>query len=96
MRGYATRALIDFANMENVFFSRKNNLNQVTSILKSLLNGHEVSLDGGANDILSQQILHLFTELKRVQSEQSAVSAQANIPTVSTEYALSGIHPMNK
>lgn len=53
-------------------------------MLKSLLNGHEVSLNGGANDILAQQILHLFTEVKRIQSEQSASSAQANIPCVST------------
>lgn len=59
------------------------NSNQVTGILKSLLNGNEVLLNGGASDILSQQILHLFTELKRVQSEQSAVSAQVNIPSVS-------------
>lgn len=54
-------------------------------MLKSLLNGHEVSLNGGANNNLAQQILHLFTEVKRIQSEQSASSAQANIPCVSTE-----------
>lgn len=38
--------------------------------MKSLLSGHEVQLTGGAFGTLSEQILRLFTEVKRKQNQQ--------------------------
>lgn len=50
-------------------------------MLKSLLSGHEVQLEDGAFGSLSNQILRLFTEVKRTQSEQ--MQELENIPVVS-------------
>lgn len=57
---------------------------QEQKVLKSLLSGHEVQLDEGAFGTLSQQILRLFTEVKRTQSEQT--QDLENIPIVSYSY----------
>lgn len=54
--------------------------------MKSLLSGHEVQLDEGAFGTLSQQILRLFTEVKRIQSEQN--QELENIPIVSVDGCL--------
>lgn len=51
--------------------------------MESLLSGHEVQLDEGAFGTLSQQILRLFTEVKRIQSEQN--QDLENIPIVSVD-----------
>lgn len=66
-----------FKNKIELMFLQENN------IMKSLLSGHEVQLDEGAFGTLSQQILRLFTEVKRIQSEQN--QDLENIPIVSVD-----------
>lgn len=58
--------------------------------MKSLLSGHEVQLNEGAFGTLSEQILRLFTEAKRKQSDQDL----DHIPIVS--YYVRNISDINK
>lgn len=67
--------------MKKAFFFQ--NLLQENEVLKTLLSGDELFLPEGAFGPLSQQILRMFTEIKRVQSEQTA--DVENIPIVSRD-----------
>lgn len=48
--------------------------------MKSLLSGNEVELNEGAFGPLSQQVLRMFTEIKRIRNEQA--DEIDNIPIV--------------